>query len=144
MFKSINLLRLEQGHKLIGGLTDYCHRKNISSAIILGIIGSLGSVRFAKQPTAKQGVDQTFAHDYEEFEGPWNVLSGQGSLSVFEDEKVFHIHLVLRHIIEGEFMGGHLIEAEVKNTLEIYIGEPDYQLRREFDPKFGMSALVTT
>ena len=41
-------------------------------------------------------------------------------------------------------MGGHLVEAEVKNTLEIYIGEPDYQLRREFDPKFGMSALITT
>jgi predicted DNA-binding protein with PD1-like motif len=145
MFKSINLLRLEHGRKLIGELTDYCYKKNISSAIILGIIGSLGSVRFAKQPTAKQGVDETFGHDYKEFEGPWNVLSGQGSLSVFEDEKIFHIHLVLKHnIIEDKMMGGHLVEAEVKNTLEIYIGEPDYQLRREFDPKFGMSALITT
>ena len=144
MFKSINLLRLGHGVNLIGELTDYCNKKNISSAIILGVIGSLGSVRIGKQPTAKQGVDETFGHDYEEFEGPWNVLSGQGSLSVFENEKVFHIHLTLRHNIEGKMMGGHLVEAEVKNTLEIYIGEPDYQLRREFDPKLGMSALITT
>jgi predicted DNA-binding protein with PD1-like motif len=40
--------------------------------------------------------------------------------------------------------GGHLIDGDVWNTIEIYIGEPSYPLRREFDPKFGMSALVTT
>jgi predicted DNA-binding protein with PD1-like motif len=31
MFKSINLLRLAHGDKLMGELTSYCHKKNISS-----------------------------------------------------------------------------------------------------------------
>jgi len=148
MFKSINLLRLEHGQKHIGKLADYCQKKNISSAIILGIIGSLESVRFSKPPRENLkefGVGKGFGHDYEEFEGPWSVLSGQGSLSVFEGEKVFHIHLSLTSPkAGGEMIGGHLVEAVAWNTLEIYIGEPAYQLRREFDAKMGMSALVTT
>ncbi|MFQ6121979.1 MAG: PPC domain-containing DNA-binding protein [Dehalococcoidales bacterium] len=147
MLKSINLLRLDHGQKLIGALSDYCQKKNISSAIILGIIGSLESVRFAKpRENIKQlGVEKGFGHDYEEFEGPWSVPSGQGSLSVFEGEKVFHIHLSLSSPkVGGEMIGGHLVEADVWNTLEIYIGEPDYQLRREFDHKIGMSALIST
>jgi len=128
----------------MGELTNYCHKKNISSAMIFGIIGYLKSVKFAKQPKGiKPGVDKTFGHDYEDFRGPWSVLSGQGSLSTFEGEKIFHIHLSLRSTIDDEMVGGHLVDADIWNTIEIYIGEPDYQLRREFDPKFGMSALVT-
>ncbi len=147
MFKSINLLRLEHGQKLIGGLTDYCQKKNISSAIILGVIGSLEKVRFAKarENITQLGVDKSFGHDYEEFGGPWSVLSGQGSLSVYEGEKMLHIHLSLSAPkVGGEIIGGHLVEADIWNTLEIYIGEPDYQFHREFDANIGMSALMTT
>lgn len=147
MFKSVNLLRLDHGQKLMQALTEYCQKKGIASGMIIGIIGSLESVRLAKvRENVKQlGVEKGFGHDYEEFEGPWSVLSGQGSISLFEKEKMFHIHLCLSTPkVGGTIIGGHLVEADVWNTLEIYIGELPYQLRREFDPKIGMSALITT
>lgn len=147
MYKSINLLRLNHGQKLVDELTKYCEKKNISSGLIIGIIGSLESVRLAKpRENVKQlGVDKGFGHDYEKFEGPWSVLSGQGSISVFEGEKMFHIHLSLSTPkVGGQMIGGHLVEADIWNTLEIYIGELPYQLQRQFDPQIGMSALITT
>ena len=147
MFKSVNLLRLDHGQKLVAALTEYCRKKNISSGMIIGIIGSLESVRLAKprENIKELGVDKGFGHDYEEFEGPWSVLSGQGSISVFEKEKMFHIHLALSTPkVGGTIIGGHLVEADVWNTLEIYIGELNYKLKREFDPRIGMSALITT
>ena len=147
MYKSVNLLRLNHGQKLIAELTEYCQRKNISSGLIIGIIGSLESVRLAKpRENVKQlGVDKGFGHDYEEYEGPWSVLSGQGSISVFEDEMMLHIHLSLSSPKVGaEMIGGHLVEAGVWNTLEIYVGELPDQLRREMDPNIGQSALFTT
>lgn len=147
MYKSVNLLRLGQGQKLIDELAKYCEVKKISSAIITGIIGSLESVRLAKarENIKELGVEKGFGHDYEEFEGPWSVLSGQGSISVFENEKMFHIHLSLSSPkVGGKMIGGHLVEAEVWNTLEMYISELDYPLLREYDPRIGMSALVTT
>ena len=147
MFKTVNLLRLDHGQKIVSALSDYCQKKGISSAMIIGIIGSLERVRFAKtRENVKQfGVEKSFGHDYEEFEGPWSILSGQGSLSLFEGEKIFHLHLSLSTPkVGGQIIGGHLVEADVWNTVEIYIGELNYQLQREFDAKMGMSALVTT
>jgi len=50
MFKSVNLLRLSHGQELLTELTNYCQKKGISSAIILGIIGSLEKVKFGTAP----------------------------------------------------------------------------------------------
>ena len=141
MFKSVNVLRLNHGQKLISELTSYCQRKNISSAIILGIIGSLETVTFG---TAKKG-GKIGEFSWEEYQGLFGVLSSQGSLSVFEDKMVFHIHMVLTDVKEqGKMMGGHLEEAVVWATTEIYIGELGYQLCRDFDPEIDQSAVRTT
>jgi len=141
MFKSVNVLRLNHGQKLISELTSYCQRKNISSAIILGIIGSLETVTFG---TARKG-GKMGEFSWAEHQGPYGVLSSQGSLSVFEGKMVFHIHMVLLDAKEqGKMIGGHLEEAVAWATTEIYIGELDYQLCRDFDPEIGQSAVRTT
>lgn len=141
MFKSVNVLRLNRGQKLISELTSYCQKKNISSAIILGIIGSLETVTFG---IARKG-GKIGEFSWAEYKGPFGVLSSQGSLSVFEDKKIFHIHMILLDAKEqGKMIGGHLEEAIAWATTEIYIGELDYQLYRDFDPEIGQSAVRTT
>ena len=43
-----------------------------------------------------------------------------------------------------EEIGGHLEEAVAWAMTEIYIGELDYQLYRDFDPEISQSAVRTT
>jgi predicted DNA-binding protein with PD1-like motif len=75
MLKSVNLLRLNHGQEVLSELTNYCREKGISSAIILGTIGSLERVKFG---TARK--DGKWGWDYDEYEGHLSILSGQGSL----------------------------------------------------------------
>jgi predicted DNA-binding protein with PD1-like motif len=140
MFKSVNLLRLKHGQEVLTELDRYCQQKGISSAIILGIIGSLERVKFGTAPK-----DGKWGWDYDEYEGHLSILSGQGSLSVYQGEKIFHIHMCLLDPLKpGELIGGHLEEGITWATVEIYIGELPYQLEREFDPEVGLTELRTT
>ena len=140
MFKSVNLLRLNQGQEVLSALSNYCQKKSITSAIILGSIGSLESAKFG---TARR--DGNWGFSYDEYTGHMSILSSQGSLSKYEDELIFHIHMVLIDPEKpGQLIGGHLEEGNVWATMEIYIGELDYQLERDFDNTIGMSALRTT
>jgi len=140
MFKSVNVLRLNHGQELLSELTKYCGGKGISSAIILGIIGTLESVKL--ETTRKDG---RFGPEHNEYTGHMSILAGQGQLSVYESEKIFHIHMCLIDPLKpGELIGGHLEEGIVFATAEIYIGELAYQLYRDFDQEVGMTALRTT
>jgi predicted DNA-binding protein with PD1-like motif len=140
MLKSVNLLRLNHGQEVLSELTNYCREKGISSAIILGIIGSLERVKFG---TARK--DGKWGWDYDDYEGHLSILSGQGSLSILEGEIIFHIHMCLIDPEKpGESIGGHLEEGIVWATVEIYIGELSYQLERIIDSETGGSALRTT
>lgn len=140
MFKTVNLLRLNHGQELLTELTKYCQKKGITSAIILGIIGSLEKVRFGTAPK-----DGKWGFNYDEYTGHMSILSGQGSLSVYEGEMIFHIHMCLIDPQKpGQLIGGHLEGATVWATTEIYLGELNYQLQRQFDKEIGMSALRTT
>lgn len=140
MFKSVNLLRLENDQELLSELTRYCEKKGITSAIILGIIGSVEKVKFGTAPK-----DGTWGWDFDEYEGHLSILSAQGSLSVYEGEKMFHIHMcAIDPLKPGQLIGGHLEEAITWATVEIYIGELNYQLERDMNPESGLSSLRTT
>ncbi|MFC1903909.1 PPC domain-containing DNA-binding protein [Chloroflexota bacterium] len=140
MFKSVNLLRLNHGQEILTELTKYCKKKGITSAIILGIIGSLEKAKFG---TAAKG--GKWGYDFEDFEGHMSILAGQGSLSIDKGEMVFHIHMCLIDPLKpGELIGGHIEEGIVWATVEIYIGGLDYQLERELDKEVGLPALKTT
>ena len=140
MFKSIKVLRLCDGQEVVSELSDYCQKKGITSAIILGMVGSLKSGDLGT--TRKDG---SRGHDHDVCSGHLSILSGQGSLSEYEGESAFHIHMVLEDPLRpGQLIGGHLYKAVVWATAEIYIGELNYQLHREIDPMTGRVALCTT
>lgn len=140
MFKSVNLLRLGHGQEILSELTKYCDKKGITSAIIIGIIGSVEKVKFGTAPK-----DGKWGWDFDEYEGHLSILSAQGSLSVHEGEKIFHIHMcAIDPLKPGQLIGGHVEEAITWATVEIYIGELAYQLERDVDPESGLSALRTT
>ena len=70
------------------------------------------------------------------------VLSLLGDVAVTDREPSLHLHAVLGRS-DGSVVGGHLVEANVRPTLEvILIQQPSY-LRKRKDPATGLALIAT-
>ena len=68
------------------------------------------------------------------------VLSLVGNVSLAGDEHKVHVHAVLGRR-DGSTVGGHLLSAEVRPTLEVVLVESPAHLRRHHDEKTGLPLL---
>ena len=68
------------------------------------------------------------------------VVSLLGDIALEKEEPKIHGHAVLGRR-DGTVVGGHLLEAVVRPTLEIVITESPSHLRREFDPQAGIALI---
>lgn len=65
------------------------------------------------------------------------VLSLVGNVAVHDDEPKIHAHVVVGRR-DGTALGGHLLEAHVRPTLEVSLVETPKHLRRKIDPETGL------
>jgi uncharacterized protein len=68
------------------------------------------------------------------------VLSLLGDVAVAEGEPTLHLHAVLGRP-DGGTVGGHLLEAHVRPTLEVTLIEPPAHLRKRRDPETGLALI---
>src|ERR1700751_694476 len=68
------------------------------------------------------------------------VLSLVGDIAVNEGQPNIHAHAVLGKR-DGSTCGGHLIEAEVRPTLEVILTESPAHLERRFDKEAGLALI---
>jgi len=69
------------------------------------------------------------------------VLSLIGDVAVAEDGPGLHIHAVLGKA-DGTTIGGHLLQARVRPTLEVILIQPPSYLRKRHDPETGLALLA--
>jgi predicted DNA-binding protein with PD1-like motif len=63
-----------------------------------------------------------------------------GDIALDGSQPKVHAHVVLGRR-DGSTVGGHLIEARVRPTLEIVVVDSPAYLRREFDPASGIALI---
>jgi uncharacterized protein len=68
------------------------------------------------------------------------VLSLVGDITISEGKPNIHAHAVLGKR-DGSTCGGHLIEAEVRPTLEVVLAESPAHLERRFDKEAGLALI---
>lgn len=68
------------------------------------------------------------------------VLSLAGDVALDEGKPKLHLHTVLGRR-DGSTVGGHLLEATVRPTLEVVLVESPGYLRRVCDPRFGLALI---
>ena len=134
MFKKVHVFRVKPKQELASEIASYCRQNDISSGVVVGIIGSVVSAKlnFLKELPGK--------YETKEYKGPLEIVCAQGSVALKESELIVHIHIQLSGT-DG-CQGGHLLEAEVFSTAEVAIGELDYQLRRQLDSYTGLNELI--
>ena len=134
MFKRVHVFRVRPGQELLGEIQGYCRDAGITSAVVIGIIGSAERARLnylVGLPGRYESVD---------YEGPLEIVCGQGSVALKGGETVVHIHIQLAD--RQACRGGHLAEAVVFSTAEVVIGELERQLRRQHDSATGLNELT--
>jgi predicted DNA-binding protein with PD1-like motif len=121
------ILRLEPAEPIIQSLAEFCERQRTTAGSFTGI----GAVRWARL-----GYYDQDAGEYLErrLEGGLEVVSLTGNVSLRSDGSFFpHTHVVLSDR-EMRAFAGHLFEAEVGPTLEIYLWAVEGEVRRTAVP----------
>ena len=127
------IFRVKPEEEIVAAIQQYCKSNRITSAVITGIIGSVKSVKlgFLKELPGK--------YITEDFQGPLEIVSAQGTVGTCQGEFVLHIHILVSD--ENRAVGGHLTEARVFSTAEVVITEFDEQLKRKLDDYTGLKEL---
>jgi uncharacterized protein len=134
MFKKIHVFRVMPGQELLTGITTYCRQNNVTSGVIIGIIGSVTKVKLnylLKLPGDYKTIEYT---------GPLEIVCAQGTVALKEGNLMLHIHMQLSSPEISH--GGHVVDAMIFSTAEVTIGELDYQLNRALDKYTGLNELI--
>ena len=118
------LCRLMPGEDLFTSLRNIAQDHGMERGVILSAIGSFKNVVF-RNVKLNTVLPVTTDHTQEiEAEGPFELLSLEGSLfpSESEGEPIIHMHVMLGSP-SGSVMGGHLFKASIFTTTEIALGK---------------------
>ena len=126
-------VRLNKGAEIITAIKDFCSSNNIKVGTVQGI-GAINSVTFGFfNPKTKQ-------YNEKVFEGSREITSLLGNISTKNEETYLHLHMNT----SGEdynTIGGHLINATISLTGEIFITPINGTVEREFCEKTGLNLL---
>lgn len=68
------------------------------------------------------------------------VLALVGNIALSDDQPKIHAHVVLGKR-DGSALGGHVLSAVVRPTLEVVLTEAPHHLRRTTDPATGLALI---
>ena len=127
--RSVNLTqafvaRFTPEQDLFGRLKEIMDERSLDRIVVLSGIGSLEEVTMRD---LKDGIQRPISLDKTNEiirKGPFELLSLEGSVVPMDGETVVHLHGVLG-MPDGSVIGGHLFEARVFTTLELFVAAID-------------------
>jgi uncharacterized protein len=125
---------LDTGDEVAGELNRFVRENEVEAASITAI----GAFR-----DALLGYFDWPAKQYREIvvDDQVEVLSLIGDVAVADDGPSLHLHVVLGRA-DGSVVGGHLLEAHVRPTLEVILVQAPSYLRKFRDPTTGLPLIA--
>lgn len=125
------VIRLNKGAEIVKSLDEFCTEHKI----ILGKISGLGAInkvtmRFFN-PATKKYVDKTI-------EKPMEITSLIGNISTQDGKTYLHLHI---NVAGDDYVtyGGHLLDATISATGELYVEAIDGKVERTFSEDIGLN-----
>jgi hypothetical protein len=128
------VLVLYQGDQVQAGLTAFASDHHVVDAHF-SAIGAVRDPEVAWFDESRKQFKAMSLHEQMEV----LTLSGDITLGV-DGQPVVHTHLVLARS-DGQSWGGHLIEATVSPTLELYVTTYPESVRKRLDPATGLQLI---
>jgi predicted DNA-binding protein with PD1-like motif len=121
------------GDPVVSGLKAFAEEEHLAASHFTAI-GAFKDVTLGYFDREKKDYIRIPIHEQVE------VLSLVGDISISEGKPNIHAHAVLGRR-DGSTCGGHLIEAEVRPTLEVILTESPAHLERRFDKQAGLALI---
>lgn len=130
-FDNKYVIRLNKGAEIVSALKDFCSENGIKLGTVEGI-GAINSVTFGFfNPHTKNYQEKTFT-------GSREITSLLGNITTKNGETYLHLHMNTA----GEdynTIGGHLVNATISLTGEIFITPVNGTVEREFCETTGLN-----
>ena len=124
---------LDTGDEVIGELGKFVREQEVEAASLTAIgafsRAVLGYFQWESKQYKKIPVDEQV-----------EVLSLLGDVAVGGEGPTLHLHAVFGKA-DGTVVGGHLIEAHVRPTLEVILIQPPSYLCKRKDPETGLALI---
>ena len=128
------LLRLELGEELKATLTAFANKEGIDGCFFHGLGGatsaSLGIYR----------LDDDHEYHFMRFDGPREVISMNGDISVSDGKRMVHCHATISGS-DLKVFGGHVDEILVGATCEIFMDTRVGKIERKQSDNVGLHLL---
>lgn len=127
------VLVLKKGERVVEALQKFAQKKSINSAWVSG----LGAVL-----EAEIGYYKLDTRDYHfvQLDSILEIVSLSGNVAIYENVPMAHLHVVLSDESMKTY-GGHLKEAVVGGTVELYIRTIKADLVRQPDAETGLKLI---
>ncbi|HEU5116720.1 MAG TPA: PPC domain-containing DNA-binding protein [Isosphaeraceae bacterium] len=123
----------EHGDEVVSPLLDFARQHRIHAAQI-SAIGAFEKVTLGYFEWERKDYKKIPVHEQVE------VLSLLGDIAEKDGEPKLHAHVVVGRST-GATLGGHLVEATVRPTLEVILTESPAHLRKSVDPETGLALI---
>ena len=127
------VLIFETGDEVIATLTDFAAKNHIAGAHFTAI-GAFSDVAIGYFDVEKKDYLKNLVNEQVE------VVSLIGDIALDKGEPKAHAHVVVGKR-DGGAMGGHLLEAHVRPTLELVLEESGDPWKRKFDAESGLALI---
>lgn len=132
-FDNYYRIRIDRGEEIISSIRSFAQRENVLHAEVSGL-GAVGHVIVGLYDTAaKKYIANTFSGDME-------IISLTGSITEKDSEVYLHLHIGLSDVT-GAVRGGHLTEAVVSGTCELFVSILPGNTGRKFDADIGLNLI---
>lgn len=125
------ILRADRGEELLKSIQSACERENVK----LGFITGLGAVDHAVVGLYRVAEQKYYSNT---FDGEMELTSLIGNVTEMNGKVYLHLHANLAKA-DGQVVGGHLNEAVVSGTGEIFIHILDGSVGRRRDEATGLN-----
>lgn len=122
------------GDEFIAGLTGFA-KENGLAACHFTAIGSFSDARLGYFQIERKEFKPIPIDEQVE------VLALVGNIVLYQGEPMIHAHVVVGRS-DGRTLGGHILEAHIRPTLEVTVVESPKHLQRTYNPDIGL-ALIT-
>ncbi len=132
-FGKTYIVRIDKGEEIVETLKSFCESQNVKLGTISGI-GAVERVVIGLFDTkAKQYYSNKYVGDYE-------ICSLIGSVSTMNGKPYLHTHIVIADI-DNKTYGGHLNQAIVSATCEVFVNAVEGEIDREFSEEIGLNLI---
>jgi len=127
------VIRLIKGEEIVEELVNFCSQNAVKSGYF-SAIGAVDSAKIGFYDLNKK------EFNFKNFNKPYEIASLIGNISQVDGRPFLHIHTVLS---DENFtcIGGHLEEAVVGATCEVYLVDLGMNIERKYDNGIGLKLL---